>query len=242
MSSSSLRDVMRGAAVVLLVTLLFAVPALAAEVHDTIRVAVGHLEVIPSPEDVTTVAIAEPEIADAAVGSPRTVLLTAKKAGSTNLVIYNQGGRYKIYDVVVYVPNQEMQILLHVTVAEVTDRAKLELGMDFWGDGTTENSPFDGTLGGGLYTTKMGASQYPLFEPNPPSTADGMAAYSRNDGHLNFQVAWKALQESGDISVLAQPSVLARSGEEASFLSGGEFAYQIITGVGAGAVPAIQFK
>ena len=246
MSLANPRDAMRGALLALLLTL---VPAavLAADANETLRVAVGHAVVVPSSEDVRTVAIAEPDIADAAVGSARTVIVTAKAPGSTNLVVYTEGGRYRIYEVLVYVPNQEKQVLLRCTVAEMTDDALRELGFDFYGTGNSDHH-LNGTLGGGLYTTKVEPPQYPLLPETPPSTpvvkpnAGGLAKYVKNGGALDLQMEWKALEEKGDIRMLANPSLLARSGEKATFLSGGEFAYQIISGSGTGAAPAIAFK
>ena len=41
---------------------------------------------------------------------------------------------------------------------------------------------------------------------------------------------------------LANPSLLATSGEKATFLSGGEFAYQVVVGAGGSATTSIEFK
>jgi pilus assembly protein CpaC len=245
MSLASLRDAMRGAVMAFLLLLVPAVTH-SADAGEKLRIPVGHALVVPSLEDVRTVAIAEPDIADAAVGSARTVIVTAKSAGSTNLVVYTEGGRYKIYDIESYVPNQEKQVLLRCVVAELTASALHELGLDFWGTGQTDNG--DGRLSGGLYTTKVEAPAYPLLpQPNSDATqskpsADGFLGYAKAGANLNLQVEWKALEQSGDIRMLANPSLLARSGEKASFLAGGEFAYQIISGSGSGAAPAIAFK
>lgn len=247
MSPANSRDAMRGAVMAFLLMLVPAV-GLSADAGERLRIPVGHSQVVPSLEDVRTVAIAEPDIADAAVGSARTVIVTAKSAGSTNLVVYTEGGRYRIYEIESYVPNQEKQVLLHCAVAELTSDAVHELGMDFWGTGQTNNKAVDGTLGGGLYTTKVEPPAYPLLPGAAPGgqfpkpDADGFLGYQRNAGNLDLQMEWKALEENGDIRMLANPSLLARSGEKASFLAGGEFAYQIISGSGTGAAPAIAFK
>jgi pilus assembly protein CpaC len=238
MSSSNLRDAMRGAAAALLLMLVLAPLALCVETHEKIRIAVGHSAVVTSSDDVRTVAIAEPDIADAAVGSARTVLLTAKAEGSTNLVVYDASGRYKIYDVEVYVPNGQMQVLLHCTVAELTENAIRELGVDLFGE-TTPGGHLNGTLGGGLYTSKVEVPTSPLF---PGSHTDGIATFIRSDGLLKLQAQWKALEETGDIRLLASPSLLAKSGEKATFLSGGEYPYQVVSGSGLGATVTIVFK
>jgi pilus assembly protein CpaC len=197
--------------------LALAGPAAAAE---SIRVAVGHAVVVPSDGEIRTVAIAEPSIADAAVGSERTVVVTAKAPGSTNLIIYNENGRYTSIAVEVYAPSTRKQVLLHVIVAEVNEQAKRQLGLDLVGAGTNFTRWIDGTLEGGLFTTKVQNPSIPLtVGPN----TDGVLTYDRNDGRLSLQAAWQALEQNGAIRTLANPTLVARSGEKASFLAGGEF-------------------
>jgi len=197
--------------------LALAGPVAAAE---SIRVAVGHAVVVPSDGEIRTVAIAEPNIADAAVGSERTVVVTAKAPGSTNLIIYNENGRYTSIAVEVYAPSTRKQVLLHVIVAEVNEQAKRQLGFDIVGAGTNFTRWIDGTLEGGLFTTKVQNPSIPLtVGPN----TDGILTYDRNDGRLSLQAAWQALEQNGAIRTLANPTLVARSGEKASFLAGGEF-------------------
>ncbi len=246
MSPSSLRDVMRGAAAALVLSLIAAATAWAADGIEKIRIQISHSEVVQSAEEVRTVAIADPDVADAAVGSARTVVVTAKKEGSTNLVVYNEGGRYKVYEVEVFVPNGEKQVLLRCHVAEVTRNGLLELGLDAIVGGHTYNKNVDGIMSGSLLGSKLVSGEYSSLDPSKtlsydPST-DIVLRYFRNDGNLGIQALIKALEEKGDVRTLANPALLAKSGEKASFLSGGEFAYQIISGSGLGAAPAIAFK
>src|ERR1043166_8001875 len=126
---SNLRDVMRGCGAVLLIQMVLVATAFG-QARERIRIAVGHSEVVQSSEDVRTVAIAEPTIADAAVGSARSVVINAKSSGWSRLVVYSEGGRYKVYDIEVYVPNGEKQVLLHVNVSELDQNATRELGLD----------------------------------------------------------------------------------------------------------------
>ena len=246
MFPSNLRDAMRGAALALLLTLALAATAWAADAAEKIRIPVSHSEVVQSPEEVRTVAIADPDIADAAVGSARTVVVTAKTPGSTNLVVYNEGGRYKVYEIEVYVPNGDKQVLLHCNVAEVTTNGLRELGFDIVNGGHTHNQKIDGLMSGSVFGGKLMEGEIYALDPsktlNYNKTTDIVLRYFRNDGNLAIQAAIKALEEKGDIRTLANPTLLAKSGEKASFLSGGEFAYQIISGSGVGAAPAIVFK
>ncbi len=248
MPSSNLRDVMRATGMALAVLGVMGASALAAESREKIRIPVGHAEVIPSPDEVRTVAIAEPTIADAAVGSARTVVVNAKGVGTTSLVVYNEGGRYRIYEIEVYVPNSEKQVLLHVTLAELNDNAKKQLGVDIWGEGTSKKPGLDGRIQGGLFSSRSGTPNIPLdpaagggsLEPLP--STDGLLKYARSAGDLKLTAAWQALEEKGDIRTLANPSLVARSGEKATFLAGGEFPLPILSGTGQAAQTAIQFK
>ena len=189
--------------------------------HERIRLAVGRGEVIVSNDDVKTVAIAEPKIADAAVGSQRSVVVNAKSPGITTLVVYNEGARYKVYDVEVYVPNSDKQVALHSTLAEVTNDARHQLGFDWQGAVTSTVPWLDGSLAGGLFPTKTSTA-----------TQDGFLTYVRTKGDLTLATAWQALKQNGDLRELANPTLIAKSGGQASFLAGGEFPVPIATGAG----------
>jgi pilus assembly protein CpaC len=202
-----------------------------AETHDKIRIPVGRAEVVTSNDDVRTVAIAEPKIADAAVGSAKTVVVNAKSPGITTLVVYNEGARFTVYDVEVYVPNGTKQVSLHVRVAEVNNNAKREIGFDWFGQGQSSAPWLDGFLQGGLWTTKVQDPSIPLtIGPN----TDGALHYEKGNGAWLLQTTWKALEEKGDLRTLANSTLTARSGEKASFLSGGEIAIPIASGAAAG--------
>ena len=211
--------------------LLGVAAAVRAEVHDRIRIPVGRGEVVTSTEEVRTVAIAEPKIADAAVGSARTVVVNAKSPGITTLVVYNEGARFKVYDVEVYIPNGDKQVALHVRMAEVSDEAGRELGFDYYGDGTTT----DGNLvAGGLLTTKISP-----YTDSPPGltvgpATDGFFGFAHNLRKFRFETTWKALESTGDLRVLATPTLVTRSGQPAFFLSGGELAVPIASTATAG--------
>ena len=203
----------------------------AAESRQRIRIPVGRAEVVSYGEDVRTVAIAEPKIANAAVGSARTVVVNGKAPGITTLVIYGEGARYATYDVEVVVPNGNRQVQLAVRVAEADSSASRELGLDWVGAVSSAHRLLDGTLSGGLFTTKVSSPSSPLTVG--PST-DGFLSYRHNSGDKNMQTIWRALEEEGRIHVLANPTLVARSGEKASFHAGGEFPIPIASNSGGG--------
>ena len=226
MFSRKMKSAMRSGVAVMLA--LVALAAMAqAQAREKIRIPLGRGEVVSSTEDVRTVAIAEPKIADATVGSAKTVVVTAKAPGITTLVVYNEGARYKVYDVEVFVPNGTKQVALHVRVAEVNNAARKEYGFDWLGQGVIDNH----FLQGGLYTTKVSSPSIPL-EVGPAT--DGFLHLEELTGQWLIQTQWKALEESGDLRTLANSTLMARSGEKAYFLSGGEIAIPISSGTAGG--------
>lgn len=233
MVSWKMKSAMRTGIAAVILGMAFAVGAASAQTHDKIRIAVGRAEVVTSTEDVRTVAIAEPKIADAAVGSAKTVVVNAKSAGTTTLVVYNEGARFKVYDVEVYVPNGHRQVALHVRVGEVTDNASEEFGFDWFGEASTSA----GFFRAGILTAKT--SPY-TDDPAPSLTVgpntDGFVHYEHPSGTWFLQNTWKALEERGDLRTLAHPTLVAKSGEKASFLAGGEIAIPVVSSSASGAI------
>lgn len=239
MFSRKMMSAMRSSVGVIAALLLLTVAA-QAQNREKIRIPVGRAEVVSSTDDVRTVAIAEPKIADAAVGSAKTVVVTAKSAGITTLVVYNEGARYKVYDIETYVPNGEKQVALHVRIAEVNDKASRDLGFDFAGQhGIPGSTDF---WQGGLFTTKVAPPSIPLSIG--PAT-DGALHYEPAAQNWFLQTTWKALEENGDLRTLANSTLTARSGEKATFLSGGEIAVPIASGAtttGGATAVTIEWK
>ncbi|MES2034570.1 MAG: type II and III secretion system protein family protein, partial [Pseudomonadota bacterium] len=64
------------------------------------------------------------------------------------------------------------------------------------------------------------------------TAAQGTLAVSTNIGSLSIEATLQALEEKGVIRTLARPNLAAISGEEATFLAGGEFPYPVPSGQG----------
>jgi pilus assembly protein CpaC len=237
MFSRKMQSAMR-ASVWLVLMLVTVVGPARADGRDRIRIPVGRAEVVSSNDDVRTVAIAEPKIADAAVGSQRSVVVNGKSAGITTLVVYGEGAKFKVYDVEVFVPNGQKQVLLHVRLAEVNNTAKHDIGFDWFGQGTSSSGNF---LAGGLYTTKVADPSVPLIiPPNAGLNTDGLLHFEPGNGTWFLENKWKMLEENGDLRTLANSTLMAKSGEKASFLSGGEIPVPVASG-SAGTV-SIEWK
>lgn len=95
------------------------------------------------------------------------------------------------------------QVFLKVTIAEVERTMVKQLGIDF--DNVSINS--------GSYT---GAYTGTLLDT-------AIAGLGFSSGGTNIQAYLNALQEDGVVRTLAEPTLTAISGENASFLVGGEF-------------------
>ena len=102
------------------------------------------------------------------------------------------------------------QVHLKVTVAEVERSIIKQLGVQFSGSvGTGNFAPFFQSL--------------PAFSVNPSivNQAVGGSQFARGATSITAQI--EALQRDGVIRTLAEPTLTAISGENASFLAGGEF-------------------
>lgn len=184
-----------------------------------LTVNVGQSIVLETPNEVSTVSIADPKVADAAVGSQRTVVVNGKGPGVTSLVVWEEGGKYTLYQVNCNDPKKKEQVLLKVKVSEVlTDKAK-ELGLDWLGN-VTSAKHLDGTLSGGLFATKVENPTNPL---SIGSKTDGFATWVKADGTARFMTTLRLLEENGSARTLASPNLVAVSGDSAAFLAGGEF-------------------
>ncbi len=121
------------------------------------------------------------------------------------------------------------QVLLKVKIAEVSRSGLRELG-------------FGATVNGGSFqfggTTLNNALEVPT--PGIPESANLFAGIPGADLNLFIQ----ALTTNNYVRLLAEPNLVAISGEEATFLVGGEFPVPVVQGtsVGVGSSTTIEYK
>jgi len=140
------------------------------------------------------------------------------------------------------------QVLLEVRVAEASRSALRSLGINIF---HTDDDFFGGSrlgnLGGGDIGVPGGVlvgdtMPFQLMSPVKPTAAVTIfAGVPRAD----FEIFIQALAENQYMRLLANPTLVALSGEEASFLAGGEFPIPVVQGSGgAGASNSvtIQYK
>jgi pilus assembly protein CpaC len=226
----------------------WALPAMAEEAAIRVDVAVGRSVVLVQPDDVRTVSIADPRVADAAVGSERSVVVNGKEPGRTTLVVYIEGGKYRLYDVFAQRPNADRQVVLEVRVAEATKQAVTDLGFDWYGQGRLEDPTR--VISGGLFPSKPETPTVlplpfadPDFLPNVGSNTDGFLSFVNAADGLKLSAIWRALEEKGQLRTLAHPNLVARSGQQARFLAGGELPVPVAQTAGTGGTSiSIEWK
>jgi len=108
------------------------------------------------------------------------------------------------------------QVNLRVRIAEVSRSLVRELGFNF---------DVLGQIGGialGIGTGRQIVDRAANMLIRSPTGADNYSI-QRHSGNLDLNGVIDALEGDGLVTVLAEPNLTARSGETASFLSGGEF-------------------
>lgn len=102
------------------------------------------------------------------------------------------------------------QVHLKVVVAEMNRTAVKQLGVNLSGTWSFGGSSFQ-------------FNEQNSFPVNGSSASNGTTLTGVLSGKLNTTIQLRALEQSGLAKLLAEPSLTAVSGEEASFLAGGEF-------------------
>ncbi len=142
------------------------------------------------------------------------------------------------------------QVMLEVRFAEVKRSALKQIGVNW--DVMSDGGKLDGVLGGGSSLTGGGGTTSTTTTVGGvTTTTTGQAAASLAHGAIidsfaivsrafrafgtNFNVTLDALERKGAITTLAEPTLIALSGETASFLAGGEFPVPTVQGGSGGA-------
>lgn len=213
---------------------------------DVVELSASSSRIIDFHHRLKRISIADSSIADVEVITPYQINLVGHKAGFTTLAVWDVNNHYEERQVRID-PYGKQQVMLNVIVAEL-DRSRLEQQGINWtltmpnqgislvglpGNVATPYSPSvtltpTTVLGAGTATqttvsesatgTLPGAgSLIPLLLS--PTINYGLAA-----GNSNFQTQFffEALENHNFAKILAEPRLLANSGEKAEFLSGGE--------------------
>lgn len=140
------------------------------------------------------------------------------------------------------------QVLLRCTVAEVNKRATRQLGFNGWIAGDNVQDMFVVSQVGGINPANIGAAAGANVTGRIPfaTGTDGLplrdaTTLSFGFPRVQMQVFIQALRENGLVKILAEPNLVTISGQEASFLAGGEFPVPVPQGGTSNAI-TIEYR
>jgi pilus assembly protein CpaC len=143
-------------------------------------------------------------------------------------------------------PGRGKQVLLKVRFAQV-DRARLQsFGINLLSTGAANTIGAVSTqqfgtfgLGDNKLTGIIGA---PLKGTTTTETISDLLNIFIFRPDLNLGATIRDLQQKNVLQILAEPNLLAASGEPAQFLAGGELPYPVVSGVAGASTVTVQFK
>ncbi len=273
--------------------------------NGKIRLLTGKSAVVRTIAPYKRLSVADPDVAVARSVGETSILLTPKKAGATQLVIWDERDASQMIDVVVTadigvlqeqlkqlfpaakievtsangsivlsgrapsasVAEQAVQVaspygtkvlnLLEVTggrqvqlqvrFAEVSRQATQALGFNgAYGDGAFAGGSNIGQVnptsilpGGPVGNTPPAAG----FTRTPPVVRPGVTLYGAGQiGSFYLEYFVEALRQNNLLRVLAEPTLVTVSGQEASFLAGGSFPIPVSGGAQSGGSPAVTVE
>jgi len=126
------------------------------------------------------------------------------------------------------------QVMLEVRFSEMSRTVAKQIGVN--NSFISNNGRFQGGTGNTAPTTTLLTNQNgsPTIDIGGILDTFGIAAGLFHIGDLNLFSALDALERKGVVKTLAEPSLIALSGETASFLAGGEFPIPVIQGNSGG--------
>jgi pilus assembly protein CpaC len=206
---------------------------------DGISLMTGTSRVFDFGERLRRVSISATQIADIQVISPYQLNLIAHKPGFATLTVWTRQGHYEERQVRVD-PGGKQQVLLNCVVAEL-DRTKTEAqgvnlslalqnaGLSLVGLPGQVATPYSPTIPittstvFGPVTASQTATMVPGGALMPMLLSQNLTyGLATSNGQWNTQTFFQMLENHNLAKILARPDLLANSGEEATFLSGGE--------------------
>jgi pilus assembly protein CpaC len=171
----------------------------------------------------------------------------AREEHSARLEAYMTAAGFDYVDAVRVAGLKQVQV--QVRVAEVSRTGLRALGVNGFAVGS------DGVIGNTIGSAAGGPINPFSIGPRRGHQATGLRNFVYNDGaqvnpavtlfggmHGEFELFVQALQENQYMRLLAEPNLIALSGETASFLAGGEFPIPVVQGTGGGTSVTVEFK
>jgi pilus assembly protein CpaC len=208
-----------------------------------LEVAAGQSLMLHLNADAGRVSIADPDVAEVVLISPREVVVNGKgrkvshtqtnfftgssasedviNEAQTSVIVWDRAGHSDVRTLYINRSRPE-QILLEVTIADVNRTAVEQYGFDF--QVLQKNILVSGTPSKLFNFTKL----TPLLNAGATTVSEELnvnsdrLTYMINDLDNNFLAFLELLQQENLAKILARPMLLARSGEEAHLRVGGE--------------------
>jgi len=173
-----------------------------------IRLTIGESKLI-HVDSTKKVAIGNPDVADVKGVSDEEILVSAKSPGNTSLILISPSGAKETRTITVSSHNlKKAMVEVGVEIMEIESSSALKAGLSWGSISDTTNS------------TAITPNNVSVAENFPPPLLT-FSSLSRQSLAASVQL----LINRGKAKILAKPKLLAVSGEEASFLSGGEVPY-----------------
>lgn len=221
---------------------------------DQIDVPAGQSVLVKLRRPAQRVAIADPEIADVVLVSPTEILINGRgrryqaatgetiiQEAQTSLVVWDKEGVSDVRALYVNRARTE-QVELGVTVAELNRTAMEDEGFDFQifqNQVLVTGTPAKiASLSNFTNTLTSPVPHGPKTVTDPIAASPDRLTFSVVDLNNNFLAFIQLLQQENLAKILARPTLLSRSGEEAHFRSGGEIPIPLVTNNQL----AVQFK
>ncbi len=209
---------------------------------DAISMMTGTSRVYDFVAPLRRVSIADSKIADIQVINPHQLMLVGHAPGFTTLVVWDAQGHYEERQVRIEKEGHQ-QVILNVVVAEIS-RTKLEQqGIDY-AVALSKYGISLASLAGNVATpfsaqSSTGAAAPPGGNPFPLTLGTNITyALSAQNSNVWSNTFFQFLEDHSLGRILAEPRLLANSGEEAKFLSGGEIPIVMATALSS----SITFK
>ncbi len=200
--------------------------------EDGVQLQTGSSRIIDFTTRLRRVSIADTTVADVQVINPFQINLIGHKPGFTTLALWDQKGEYDERPVRID-PNGKQQVMLDAMVAEL-DRSAIEnqgtnlsaalthAGVSLVGLPGAVATPFSPSASPSLPT--INPQSLPLGGNLIGMLVSSSITYGLAAGNKDYQMQgfFQYLEQHNLAKILAEPHLLANSGEEAKFLSGGE--------------------
>lgn len=266
-----------------------------ADANGVVTLMVDKSTVVKTRVPYKDVSIAQPDVADVSLVGPTDILVTAKRSGTTQLVIWDDDRRSQVLEVIVAFDMQSLQdqlrvmfpgvkievsgangaialrgrvpslqtaeqvvqiakahasnvlnflevsggqqVMLQVRFAEISRSASTTLGFNGFGTDGVAQYGFNSGPGAspiGALATRTGQATI-----SPAVTVFGAGEI----GGTAFEFFISALRRNNLLRVLAEPNLVAISGQKARFLAGGEFPIPVPqAGGGGGTAITVEYR